>query len=66
MLVQVWSLKLHKNTSYESYIQSCSKLSIKKKKDENENLASTPDTLLGFACFKHGINIQENNNKQIG
>ena len=60
--MQVSSLKLHKNTSYESYIQSCSKLSIKK----DENLALTPDTLLGFACFKHAINIQENNNKRIG
>ena len=33
---------------------------------KNENLALTPDTLLGFACFKHAINIQENNNKRIG
>ena len=33
---------------------------------KNENLALTPDTILGFACVKHGINIQENNNKRKG
>ena len=33
---------------------------------KNENLALTPDTLLGFARVKHGINIQENNSKRIG
>ena len=33
---------------------------------KNENLALTPDTLLGFACFKYGINIRENKNKRIG